>query len=165
MTESINPENINLVRSQLDHLKFGFPEQIDQLKEKFSIFSIPNLFASAFLIYLPFKLAKNIDKFAIFINSKIFIFCLLCQLPLFFAIDWGRWLYVDSSLLSVIYFMSLNAKSVEFKAKVRKNKFSPKHFFYFLTFTFILIFSWKIHHCCASALEIRWINSHVLFGL
>jgi len=161
MTTSINPDNVNLVRSQLDHLKFGFSEQIDQLIEKFSIFSIPNLVATAFLIYLPIKLSKNIDKSLIFFNSKIFLFCLLCQLPLFFAIDWGRWLYVDSSVVSIIYFMSLNAKGRS-NSRISKNKVSPKHFFYFLTLAFLFIFSWKIHHCCASALEIRWIKFHII---
>jgi len=106
----------------------------------FTVYSIlAILILLLFLIFLAIILFEK--KFLI----KNFLFILLnflYSLPIFFlSYDWGRWLFVHSMILIIIFGLNL-----------KKNNLGMFNLKYKLTIgliSIIFIFTWSVPHCCS----------------
>lgn len=98
-----------------------------------------------YIVYLILILAPFfIRNFMNLAFSKI-IFIFIQILPLFvIAIDWGRWLFIFSNLIFLVYFESEN---------ILKN-FKIIYPSTYLVVFFTYIFAWRIPYCCVEDLNV-----------
>lgn len=73
---------------------------INQFLERFEIFKVSKYFAFILIGYLPllilFKDKNGIEIFKKKIGGIFFLgLCIICSSPIYLAIDWGRWTYIN----------------------------------------------------------------------
>lgn len=164
MTKAIDPDKFKLWSNSITYVTWSFNDQLHNLLKHLKPSSIINLGFTLFLVYLPIHIITQIDNHLLFKDKKFLywvIVCLLFQAPLIMAIDWGRWIYVDSTILSLTYFLTLDKK-----LKL-KNSFSAKinlmQIIMTLIFLLLFIFTWRVHHCCATGFELTIIDHFKYF--
>jgi hypothetical protein len=164
MTKAIDPDKFKLWSNSITYVTWSFNDQLHNLLKHLKPSSIINLGFTLFLVYLPIHIITQIDNHLLFKDKKFLywvIVCLLFQAPLIMAIDWGRWIYVDSTILSLTYFLTLDKK-----LKL-KNSFSAKinlmQIIMALIFLLLFIFTWRVHHCCATGFELTIIDHFKYF--
>ncbi len=162
MTKAIDPENYKLWGWPISYVTWDFNTQVTNFFKNFDNYSIINLLFTLLLTYIPFGMAAKIDNHGIYKNKK-FLYalgaCLLFQAPLIFAKDWGRWIYVDATILSLTYLISLNkVKDSHFKYSVKHVVVSNKKTWVTILILLVFLFSWRMKHCCASTFELTLLN-------
>jgi hypothetical protein len=162
MTKAIDPEKFKLWSDSITYVTWDFNDQLHNLLKHLKVSSVINLSFTLFLTYLPIHIITKIDNHILFKNKNFLywmIACLLFQAPLIMAIDWGRWIYVDSTILSLTYFISLNKKmnlNKNFQAKIAK--INSTKVTLTLLILLLFIFTWRVHHCCATGFELTIID-------
>ena len=96
---------------------------INQFLERFEIFKVSKYLIFILIGYLPllilFKDKNNIEIFKKKIGGISFLgLCLICSLPIYLAIDWGRWTYINYICSLFLMFFLYFFNFLEFK----KNK-------------------------------------------
>jgi hypothetical protein len=119
--------------------------------------------SAAFLLLAIFPLllhacwSRGAAGFLSKITPKLLILALVFQLPLFiFAIDWGRWIYIDIMLLTWAWLA--DRKNIEPQPVFR----TPFRIVSFLQIAFLVAFvlSWGLVHCCSLNIGL-WAPSHL----
>jgi len=157
ISNAIDPINYKLWNGAISYVTWGIHDQYNDLMSKFNMMSIPLLALGISLAYLPIYLATRIDGVKFFVSNRslslLLLVSLLIQTPLVVAMDWGRWVYLDSTILSLAYLTSLDDR-VKLEPSSDSTKKIPIVLLLIgLLLTTIFIFSWRIHHCCATAFE------------
>tara|TARA_B100000965_G_scaffold376204_1_gene369279 strand:- start:238 stop:1437 length:1200 start_codon:yes stop_codon:yes gene_type:complete len=93
---------------------------VNQFLERFEFFKVFKYFIFILIGYLPLLfLIKEKKKIEIFnINLGPFaslILCIMCSLPLYLAIDWGRWTYINYTCSLFFIFFLYIFNFIEFK--------------------------------------------------
>lgn len=162
MTKAIDPENYKLWAWPISYVTWDFTTQVTNFLKNVDNYSVINLLFTLILAYIPFNIAERIDGQNIYINNKFpfkLLACLLFQSPLILAKDWGRWIYVDSTIMSLTYFIALNKfnkSQIQYSAK--QVSISIKKNFLAILILLFFLFSWRMKHCCASSFELTLIN-------
>jgi|688.fasta_scaffold81210_1 hypothetical protein len=162
MTKAIDPENYKLWAWPISYVTWDFNTQATNFLKNFDNYSVINLLFTLFLAFIPFGIAAKIDNHSIYKNDK-FLYtlcaCLLFQAPLILAKDWGRWIYVDATILSLTYLITLNkVKKFHFKYSAKQVVESYKKTGAVILVLLVFLFSWRMKHCCASTFELTLQN-------
>jgi len=162
MTKAIDPENYKLWAWPISYVTWDFNTQATNFLRNFDNYSVINLLFTLFLAFIPFGIAAKIDNHSIYKNNK-FLYtlcaCLLFQAPLILAKDWGRWIYVDATILSLTYLITLNkVKKFHFKYSAKQVVESYKKTGAVILALLVFLFSWRMKHCCASNFELTLLN-------
>lgn len=166
MTKAIDPINFKLWSNSITYVTWDFNEQINSILRSLKVSSIINLCFTLLLVYFPIHLLTKIDNHELFKNKKFLhslIGCLLFQGPLILAKDWGRWIYVDSTMLYLTYFLTLS-QDLESNVNIKVNEFTRMKTVLTFSLLLLFIFTWRLHHCCATGFELTIVN-HINYFL
>lgn len=163
MTKAIDPVNFHLWSNSITYVTWDFNEQVNSLLRSLKFSSIINLCFTLLLTYLPIHIITKLDNHMLFKKNKFLyalLACLAFQAPLILAKDWGRWIYVDSTLLTLAYFLTLNNKDINLNYSTYSEVNNLSLIQIILTFFILLLFmfTWRLHHCCATGFELTIMN-------
>jgi hypothetical protein len=162
MTKAIDPENYKLWAWPISYVAWDFNAQATNFLKNFDNYSVINLLFTLLLAFIPFGIASKIDNHSIYKNNKFLctlFACLLFQGPLILAKDWGRWIYVDATILSLTYLITLNkiTKS-DFNYSAKEVVVSNKKTGVAILILLVFLLTWRMKHCCASTFELTLLN-------
>jgi hypothetical protein len=162
LTIAIDPVNFERwLGGAIDALRWTTRYTFNEVASKFGVWSLVSTCIAIILFIAPFFLSKTSRLIIsnIQISKRALALAFIAQLPLFvLATDWGRWLYINASILSLTYFtfrvtrdlhIHTQPDSVIASSKSLNEKKSIGVTFFVLVIILITT-TWKVDHCCVS---------------
>jgi hypothetical protein len=159
LTKAIDPINYQLwMRGGTLALGMSALDGLRAVWDWFSLIGILSTAIALILFMIPFYLSNNAKLAGAILaaHKSRLTMAFLVQVPLFMvALDWGRWLYINASILTLVY-LSVRARQdhrFEILREATADNLSTRNTINLLSLILVLIVattSWRLEHCCVS---------------
>lgn len=157
--DPLNPQYWNT--GAIPWLKFSSIDGVFGVVDAFSIWSVPSVLAGIGIFLLPIYISTKNLNYSFGFDKLSLLLVLFCQLPVFLvATDWGRWFYIDATMLAITY---LNERNINSNIQFSDVSFRP--FLANIMMVCLLFINssvWRVSHCCDVILTLQKLPRMIL---
>ena len=152
IAQAIDPVNYTQwINGAILELTHSFRHGVDWVKGGITSWTFFSIAIAVVLFAFPFlTLDKSEYFFRLLPQDKwMLIAAFMLQLPIFLiAVDWGRWLYIDASLLSMYYLSTHTTSAPNIVMILKDNAIKFSQLAILILCLTLHITSWQLKSCC-----------------